>query len=93
MKLTEKTKLYSRENRHFTGRYKSHSVDINYVKYNPLIENLMPYWYFSCTNTKTDDSYSSLWNKLKFKTQQECVDAAIKFIDESSQKKGGINIG
>ena len=87
MKLTEKTKLYSRENRHFTGRYKNHSVDINYVKYNPLIENLMPYWYFSCTNTKTDDSYSSLWNKLKFKTQHECVDAAIKYINESLKRK------
>ena len=34
-------------------------------------------------DTKIDDSYNSLWDKLKFKTQQECVDAAIKFIDES----------
>ena len=87
MKLTEKTKLYSRENRHFTGRYKNHSVDINYVKYNPLIENLMPYWYFSCTNTKTDYSYNSLFDKLDFKTQQECVDAVIKYIDESLKRK------
>ena len=93
MKLTEKTKLYSRGNRHFTGKYKNHSVDISYIKYSPLIENLMPFWYFSCTNTKTDYSYNSLFDKLDFKTQQECVDAVIKYIDESSQKKGGINIG
>lgn len=87
MKLTEKTKLYSRGNRHFTGRYKNHSVDISYIKYSPLIENLMPFWYFSCTNTKTDYSYNSLFDKLDFKTQQECVDAVIKYIDESLKRK------
>ena len=87
MKLTEKTKLYSRGNKHFTGRYKNHSVGINYVKYNPLIENIIPFWYFSCTNTKTDDSYNSLWNKLEFSTYQECVDAAIKYIDKSLKRK------
>ena len=87
MKLTEKTKLYSRGNRHFTGRYKNHSVDISYIKYSPLIENLMPFWYFSCTNTKTDYSYNSLFDKLDFKTQQECVDAVIKYIDESLKPK------
>ena len=87
MKLTEKTKLYSRGNRHFTGRYKNHSVDISYIKCNPLIENIIPFWYFSCTNTKTDDSYNSLWNKLEFSTYQECVDAAIKYIDKSLKRK------
>ena len=87
MKLTEKTKLYSRGNKHFTGRYKNHSVDISYIKYSPLIENLMPFWYFSCTNTKTDYSYNSLFDKLDFKTQQECVDAVIKYIDESLKRK------
>ena len=87
MKLTEKTKLYSRGNRHFTGRYKNHSVDISYIKYSPLIENLMPFWYFSCTITKTDYSYNSLFDKLDFKTQQECVDAVIKYIDESLKRK------
>ena len=87
MKLTEKTKLYSRGNRHFTGRYKNHSVDISYIKYSPLIENIIPFWYFSCTNTKTDDSYNSLWNKLEFSTYQECVDAAIKYIDKSLKRK------
>lgn len=87
MKLTEKTELYSRGNKHLTGRYKNHSVDISYVEYSPFIENLTPYWYFSCTNTKTDDSYNSLCDKLKFKTQQECVDAVIKFIDESLKIK------
>ena len=87
MKLTEKTELYARGNRHFTGRYKNHSVDIKYIEHNPFFENLTPYWYFSSTNTKTDDSYNSLCDKLKFKTQQECVDAFIKYIDESLKKK------
>ena len=87
MKLTEKTELYSKGNKHFTGRYKNHSVDISYIEYNPLIENLIPYWYFSCTNIKIDDSYNSLCDKIKFTTQEGCVDAAIKYINESLKKK------
>lgn len=87
MKLTEKTELYAKGNKHFTGRYKNHSVDIQYIECNPLVaENIIPFWFFCCTNTKTDNSYNSLCDKLKFKTQQECVDAVIKYINENINK-------
>ena len=87
MKLIEKTELYSRGNKHFTGRYKNHKIDIEYISYNPFVENLTHYWYFSCENLKTNNNYNSLCDKLKFKTQQECVDAATKYIDENLKPK------
>lgn len=88
MKLTEKTELYAKGNKHFTGRYKNHSVDVRYIQYNPLaVENIIPFWYFCCTNIKTDNSYNSLCDKIKFKTKEECVDVAIKYVDESLKNK------
>ena len=88
MKLTEKTELYAKGNRHFTGRYKNHSVDIRYIQYHPLIiENIIPFWCFYVENLKTNYVFSSIGNKLEFSTYQECVDAAIKYIDKSLKKK------
>lgn len=34
------------------------------------------------SNDERDIRYNSLWNGIKFKTQEECVNACQKYIDE-----------
>lgn len=40
-------------------------------------------WYYCISsNDEKDIRYNSLWNDIKFKTQEECVNACQKYIDE-----------
>lgn len=60
----------------YKGRYKKFDCHINYSSNNNV-------WYYTVnSNDKRDINYNSLWNDIKFKTQEDCVEACQKYIDE-----------
>ena len=40
------------------------------------------WYYYISSNDERDIRHNSLWNDIKFKTQEECVLACQKYIDE-----------
>lgn len=63
-------------NKFYKGKYKKFECHINYASNDNI-------WYYVInSNDKRDIRYNSLWNEIKFKTQEECVIACQKYIDE-----------
>ena len=75
MRLKDVTRKFD-SSKFYKGRYKKFECRINYSSnYNS--------WYY-CIDSKDerDIRHNSLWSDEKFKTQEECVNACQKYIDE-----------
>lgn len=60
----------------YRGKYKKFECCINYSSNDDI-------WYYCISsNDERDIRFNSLWNGIKFKTQEECVIACQKCIDE-----------
>ena len=71
MRLVDKTNRWD-SHKTYVGRKKNYKVQI--------CETLNKNWYYILD--KDDYGYNSLWDKLDYKTQEECVTAAEKKINE-----------
>lgn len=80
MKLTDKTEKWSMGNKKLVGKKKKYDVIIHFSAKNQM--NNSEYWWYSICKKDIDFIYNSLWDKLKFDTQEECVNAAERKIDE-----------
>lgn len=60
----------------YKGKYKKFECHINHFSDDDI------WYYYISSNDKRDIRYNSLWNDIKFKTQEECVNACQKYIDE-----------
>lgn len=69
----KKTKMYSLSYSK-TGRKKGYKASVIYNDYYEI-------FYFS--TEKDGKSYNSCWDKLEFKTEEECMVACEKWIDEN----------
>ena len=75
MRLKDVTRRFD-SSKFYKGKYKKFECRINYSSnYNS--------WYY-CIDSKDerDIRHNSLWNNESFKTQEECVNACQKYIDE-----------
>lgn len=80
MRLTDKTERYSMGDREFVGRKKNYIVGIHFSA-KKILQN-SEYWWYSLNKKDAEFSYNSLWDGLKYKTQEECVAAAENKVDE-----------
>lgn len=76
MKLREKTEKWQQE-QVFVGKKKNYKVTITYSPSD--FAGKKDYWWFMIN--KDDYTYNSLWDKLNYATQEECVNAAENKID------------
>ena len=60
----------------YRGKYKKFECCINYSS------NLGDWYYYIDSNDERDIRYNSLWDEVQFKTQEDCVKACQKYIDE-----------
>lgn len=75
MKLKDVTGRFD-SSKFYKGKYKKFECNINYFSNDDI-------WYYCISsNDERDIRYNSLWNDIKFKTQEECVNACQKYIDE-----------
>lgn len=75
MRLKDVTRIFD-SSKFYKGKYKKFECGINYSSnYNS--------WYY-CIDSKDerDIRHNSLWSDETFKTQEECVNACQKYIDE-----------
>lgn len=75
MKLKDVTRRFD-SSKFYKGKYKKFECRINYSS------NLDCWYYCIDSNDERDIRCNSLWNDIKFKTQEECVNACQKYIDE-----------
>ena len=81
MRLTDKTEHWN-YGKVLIGRKKKYEVRIEHAAH-PIPKS--PYWYFVLS--KEEFRYNSLWDNIKFKTQEECVSAAEEKIEELEKAK------
>lgn len=75
MRLKDVTRRFS-SGKFYEGKYKKFECHINYSSYSDS-------WYYHISsNDKRDIRYNSLWDELKFKTKEDCIEACQKYIDE-----------
>jgi len=79
MRLANKTERWSRGNKTLVGKYKKCECNISYSSIHYSKE---PYWYFTYTS-KDDKTFNSLWDELKYNTEEECHDACIAHINSN----------
>lgn len=80
MRLKDVTRRFD-SSKFYKGKYKKFECCINYSSNDDI-------WYY-CIDSKDerDIRYNSLWNGTKFKTQEECVIACQKYIDEAIRSR------
>lgn len=83
MRLTYKPERWSHGNKIFVGKRKNYNVNIVFTRNTLTSEE--PFWWFSLY--KGMFAYNSLWDDLKFETQEECVKACEQKIDELVRKQ------
>ena len=76
MRLVEKTGTWD-HNKTFVGKKKGWKVTLIYSSCD--ISRKTPYWYFLLM--KGNMAYNPLWEKLKYSTREECLEAAEAKID------------
>ena len=79
-------KLYEKHERrsmitHWVGRYKKHAVEITQAQ---EYGHATGYWFLCKCG---DKSYSSLWDHKLYKTLEDAEAAAIKYIDDETEKR------
>ena len=60
----------------YKGKYKKFECHVNYSS------NLDSWYYCIDSDDERDIRYNSLWDKIEFKTQEDCVKACQAYIDE-----------
>lgn len=80
MRLIDKTEKWSMGDKKLVGKKKKYTVNINFSAKNPI--NNKEHWWYSIFKEDINFTYNSLWDNLKYETQEECVEAAEKKIDE-----------
>ena len=73
MKWVRKNERYT-NSYDLVARYCNHKLKVSYTSYHN-------YFYF-LIDFPNGESYNSLWERLSFQTEQECIDACIKYIDK-----------
>lgn len=75
MRLKDVTRRFD-NSKFYKGRYKKFECSINY-------SSNKDGWYY-CIDSKDegDIRYNSLWDGVKFKTQEDCIKDCQKYIDE-----------
>lgn len=63
------------------GRKKGYKAEINYSPNGLSMSKSEPF-YFLIEDTKSDYYYNSLWDKKKYKTEEDCMMACEKWIDQ-----------
>lgn len=86
MRLVDKSISFD-SHRMFKGKYKKCDVTIYYSA--SSIKKEVPYWYYTLNKEDEDYRYNSLWENMRYSTQEECVAACESKIDEyiKQQKK------
>lgn len=79
MKLRDKTERWQ-NGKTYVGKKNKCDVTVSYVSTD--FTEKKDYWYYMIDKKDIDYSYNSLWDNLHYETQEECVDAAEKKIDE-----------
>jgi hypothetical protein len=76
MRLKDVTGRFDSGNKFYKGKYKKFECCINYSSNDNI-------WYYHIdSNDERDIRYNSLWNGIKFKTQEDCIKDCQKYIDE-----------
>lgn len=80
MRLKDVTGKFDIGSKFYRGKYKKCECHINYSSQDDI-------WYYHILSGEGRDitSYNSLWNGIKFKTQEECVSACQEYIDKVSK--------
>lgn len=60
----------------YKGKYKKFDCHIDYSS------NSDSWYYYIDSNDERDIRYNSLWDGIEFKTQEDCIEACQKYIDE-----------
>lgn len=76
MKLFDKTGRYAMGNKQFEGRYRKFVCTIYFAS------DINAWYYVINSNDERDIRYNSLWDEIEFKTQEDCIKACQKYIDE-----------
>lgn len=75
MRLKDITRHFDND-KFYKGKYKKFDCRITYSSNDNI-------WYYCIdSNDERDIRYNSLWNGIRFETQEECVIACQKYIDE-----------
>jgi hypothetical protein len=80
MRLKDITGRFN-SNKFYKGKYKKFECHINYSS------NLDSWYYCIDSNDERDIRYNSLWNEIEFKTQEDCIKACQKYIDEAIKRE------
>lgn len=80
MRLKDITKRFSSD-KFYRGKYKKFECHINYSS------NLDSWYYHISSNDERDIRYNSLWDETEFKTQEDCIKACQKYIDEAIKRE------
>ena len=75
MRLKDVTRRFD-SSKFYKGKYKKFECHINYSSNDDI------WYYYISSNDERDIRYNSLWNGIKFKTQEECINACQKYIDK-----------
>lgn len=75
MRLVNKTACFDSQ-KTFKGKYKKCDVTVYYSR------NEVPYWYYIFNKKDEDCRFNSLWENMRYSTQDECVAACEAIIDE-----------
>ncbi len=84
MRLTDKTERWSMGNKRYEGRKKGYLASIGFSAKNWMDSD--EYWYFTLSTKDDTYSYNSLWDKLKYKSQEECLMACETKIDSLTKQ-------
>lgn len=80
MKLREKTTDRWQNGKTFIGKKNKYSVTVSYVPTDFIGKK--DYWYFLIDKKDIDYAYNSLWDKLKYTSMEECIEACERKIEE-----------
>ena len=73
MKWTKKSERYNMDYS-LKSRYKNHKLTVSY-------SSVYKYFFFLVEYSNAGYVYNSLWDRLKFKTEEECIKACIDYVD------------
>lgn len=83
MRLVEQKKDWN-GNRTFKGQKKKYKVTVYFLTTSFREED--PFWYYTLIKDQEDYRYNSLWENLKYSTQEECITACEDKINELTKK-------
>ena len=85
MKLREKITDRWTNKKVYVGKKNKYNVTVSYAPTD--FTGKKDYWYFLIVKEDIDYSYNSLWDKLKYTSKEECIEACEKKIEELIKSK------